>query len=137
MLFRALSDDFQSLAFPGKLARLRVDLAEQLESIIQQLALHGVISGDDLLKVSGDFGQKDHVCCVVQGSSPISAIEIDSVGKVYILLNANASAFFSARQSGDPVLQGPRQTLPSDPPIGVLNAILSDLIQDAQVTPCG
>lgn len=88
MLFRALSDDFESLSFPGKLARLRVDLAEQLESIIQNLARHGVVTANDRLKVSGDFNEVGHVCCVVQGTSPISAIEIDSVGKVYILLRA-------------------------------------------------
>ena len=85
-LFRCLSDDFVSGLYPGKLARLRVDLAEQLESVVQDFASVGMITGHDTLKVFGDFGQKGHVCCVVQGTSPVSAIEIDGPNNIYVLL---------------------------------------------------
>ena len=88
MLFRALSDDFVSGIFPGKLARLRVDLAEQLENVVQELARVGVLTGHDTLKVFGDFGEQGHVCCVVHGTSPISAIEIDGPCKIWVLLRS-------------------------------------------------
>ena len=88
MLFRTLSDDFVSGSFPGKLARLRVDLAEQLENVVQDFARLGMITGNDTLKVFGDFGQQGHVCCVIQGSSPISAIEIDGPSKIWVLLRS-------------------------------------------------
>ena len=87
MLFRVLSDDFESGLFPRKCARLPVRLAQLLECIVQQLARVGVIAGDDRLSVFNDFGKKGHVCCVIHGgSSCLHAIEIDSAERIVLLL---------------------------------------------------
>lgn len=88
MSFRRLSDDFVSGSYPGKSAYLEVALAEQLERVVQDLAGVGMISGHDTLKVLDDFGEKGHVCCVVQGTSPIGSIEIDGPLKIWVLFRS-------------------------------------------------
>lgn len=85
MLFRALTDDFCSGRFPGKLARLRVDLAEQLEGVVQDFARVGILTGNERFQVFSDFGSRGHVCCVVHGSLLIEAIEIDGPNKIWVL----------------------------------------------------
>ena len=109
-LFRTLSDDFVSGLYPGKLARLRVDLAEQLEGVVEDFVRVGVITGNDVLKVFGDFGQKGHVCCIVQGSSPVSAIEIDGPNNIYVLLRGVKQNVQENGSLGPPLGSGPHRT---------------------------